>query len=415
MLAVPAVLVVFFRRYLPESPRFLLSKGRIEDANKSLTRSGRRTASGAAQARHHKQYVTEADIPVTGEDVSYAEVFKGENLKRTIAIGAASWMSFGAQVTLLFLMPILLVSRGLLAVGLAGVHHDHEHRHRCSAPARRPTWRARRRGGSTVTDRRRAGLHLGHLLRVVRQLDGADPGAGHDLPVLHDDAQHHARRCGHRSCSPRRCAPWAPRSSTESATSQAPSCRFAALFFFDRCGVAGVFAMIAVMYALLVVAARFGPETFGKPLEAVTEKPVLATRRLIRHPTRKEVPNMLTAQHLRHRTRPELPAAVLRRPPRPVRRRGLHGHGHRQGSRGPACSTTWTAARPTSPSVACGCRDVRGHTPQALRVRSGQPPVPQGPGDPEAAAGFRVVRTGRHRPSSHRASAAAHRMPSPRA
>jgi putative MFS transporter len=32
------------------------------------------------------------------------------------------------------------------------------------------------------------------------------------------------------------------------------------------------------MYGLLVVAARFGPETFGKPLEAVTEKPaVLAT------------------------------------------------------------------------------------------------------------------------------------------
>ncbi len=48
---------------------------------------------------------------------------------------------------------------------------------------------------------------------------------------------------------------------------------FAALFFFDRAGVAGVFAMIAVMYGLLVVAARFGPETFGKPLEAVTEKP----------------------------------------------------------------------------------------------------------------------------------------------
>ena len=46
ILAVPAVLVVFFRRYLPESPRFLLSKGRIEDANKSLTRLGRRKHRG---------------------------------------------------------------------------------------------------------------------------------------------------------------------------------------------------------------------------------------------------------------------------------------------------------------------------------------------------------------------------------
>ena len=51
---------------------------------------------------------------------------------------------------------------------------------------------------------------------------------------------------------------------------------FAALFFFDRAGVAGVFIMIAIMYGLLVVAARFGPETFGKTLESVTEKPVLA-------------------------------------------------------------------------------------------------------------------------------------------
>lgn len=34
---------------------------------------------------------------------------------------------------------------------------------------------------------------------------------------------------------------------------------FAALFFFDIAGVAGVFMMIAGMYVLLVVAAKFGP------------------------------------------------------------------------------------------------------------------------------------------------------------
>ena len=47
-------------------------------------------------------------------------MFKGKNLHRTVALGAASWMAFGAQVTLLFLMPTLLVSQGYSLSGLAG-------------------------------------------------------------------------------------------------------------------------------------------------------------------------------------------------------------------------------------------------------------------------------------------------------
>ena len=52
---------------------------------------------------------------------------------------------------------------------------------------------------------------------------------------------------------------------------------FAALFFFDRWGVPGVFAMIAVMYVLLYIASRFGPETFGKSLEEVSERKRILT------------------------------------------------------------------------------------------------------------------------------------------
>ena len=37
MLALPAVLIVFIRRYMPESPRYLLSRGRVEEANAALT------------------------------------------------------------------------------------------------------------------------------------------------------------------------------------------------------------------------------------------------------------------------------------------------------------------------------------------------------------------------------------------
>lgn len=63
LLAVPAVLVVVIRRYMPESPRFLLAKGRIDEANAALTV----LATGRLARRAPQRptpFLTEADIPV---------------------------------------------------------------------------------------------------------------------------------------------------------------------------------------------------------------------------------------------------------------------------------------------------------------------------------------------------------------
>ena len=272
ILAVPAVLVVFFRRYLPESPRFLLSKGRIEDANKSLTRLASGSINGLRKPGITKQFVTEADIPVPVKS-SYVNVFKGENLKRTAAIGAASWMSFGAQVTLLFLMPILLVSRGyslsdslaftmIMNVGsLFGA---------CAA--------------SYLAGKapRRMTVGIAAVLGCISAICFASFANTTALILVLGAIFQFFTMMLNTMLSV-----WSPELFPTSVRAMGTSVvngignvagavmPFAALFFFDRWGVPGVFAMIAVMYALLVVASRFGPETFGKPLEAVTEKPVL--------------------------------------------------------------------------------------------------------------------------------------------
>lgn len=113
MLALPALLVVVIRRYMPESPRFLLSQGRVEEANAALTvlASGRLTRRNAPI--DVTTYVTEADIPETAQEkVPLRALATPTSLRRTAAIGLASWMSFGAQITLLVLMPTILVAQG---------------------------------------------------------------------------------------------------------------------------------------------------------------------------------------------------------------------------------------------------------------------------------------------------------------
>ena len=273
LLAIPALLVVFFRRYLPESPRFLLSKGRVDEANQSLTRLDGGSIKALRKPGATKQYVPEADIPVQVKS-SYAEVFKGENLRRTAAIGAASWMSFGAQVTLLFLMPILLVSRGYSlsdSLAFTMIMNIGSLFGACAA--------------SYLAGKapRRLTVSIAAVLGCISAICFASFAHSTALILVLGMIFQFFTMMLNTMLSV-----WSPELFPTSVRAMGTSVvngignvagavmPFAALFFFDRAGVAGVFAMIAVMYALLVVAARFGPETFGKPLEAVTEKPVLA-------------------------------------------------------------------------------------------------------------------------------------------
>ncbi|WP_234793466.1 MFS transporter [Mycolicibacterium porcinum] len=274
ILAVPAVLVVFFRRYLPESPRFLLSKGRIEDANASLTRLAGGSISGLRKPGLTKQFVTAADIPPQTKS-SYAEVFTGENLRRTAAIGTASWMSFGAQVTLLFLMPILLMSRGYSlsdSLAFTMIMNIGSLFGACAA--------------SYLAGKapRRLTVGVAAVLGCISAICFASFANNAALILLLGAIFQFFTMMLNTMLSV-----WSPELFPTSVRAMGTSVvngignvagavmPFAALFFFDRFGVPGVFAMIAGMYALLVVASRFGPETFNKSLETVTEeKPVLA-------------------------------------------------------------------------------------------------------------------------------------------
>jgi MFS family permease len=116
LLGIPAVLIVFFRRYLPESPRHLLQKGDIEGANYSLTR----LASGRLRIRPDEVvgYVDSTTVAISESGKSesagqgLAAILRRPLRGRTIALGITAYMAWGSQFSVIILMPLLLVGEG---------------------------------------------------------------------------------------------------------------------------------------------------------------------------------------------------------------------------------------------------------------------------------------------------------------
>ncbi|MEV0484067.1 MFS transporter [Streptomyces sp. NPDC050508] len=269
LLALPALIVVVYRRRLPETPRFLLSQGRVDDANRSLARlTGDRLDPKHVPASV-PPVLTEADIPARQVKASPAAVFGPSVLSRTVTIGAASWMAFGAQVTLNFLMPTLLTERGytlsdsllytmIMNVGsLLGA---------CASALL-----AGRYGRRSVIG---VAGSLGCLTAVAFAVFAHQTAAILLLGALFQFFT---------MLTNTTLAVWSPelyptpiRASGTSIVNGIGNIAgavmpFAAVALWDRFSFAGVFGMVAVMYAALVIASRFAPETRSRTLEEVNE------------------------------------------------------------------------------------------------------------------------------------------------
>ncbi|WP_285539895.1 MFS transporter [Brucella sp. NBRC 12950] len=111
VLAIPAFLVVFFRRYVPETPRFLASQGKTEEANKVLSI----LASGTLRPKNLKikEYLSKPEASeVAPTKGNWKELFHQPFIGRTIPVAIAILMSYGAQLSVLTLMPMIFISMG---------------------------------------------------------------------------------------------------------------------------------------------------------------------------------------------------------------------------------------------------------------------------------------------------------------
>jgi MFS family permease len=268
LLALPALLVFVYRWFLPESPRYLLVEGKVGEANAVLSRLA------ANRLRRSKDMVVTPYVDVVEgsrlprQRVRLAEIFTGELARRTIVIWIVSAMTFGAQVTITVFMPTVLVSRGydvgasltyttiiniggLVGAVLASVFG----------------YRFKRRVvlgyGAVVAVLVAVAFGTANGLGMIIALGGAlqlmfillNTTTWVWAPELY----------------PTRVRAFGTGASVTVALVAASVVPLLAGAIFDAAGALGMFVMVGVMYVVMALTVRLGPETLGMSLEDVSE------------------------------------------------------------------------------------------------------------------------------------------------
>ncbi|MDO5746606.1 MAG: MFS transporter [Actinomycetaceae bacterium] len=112
LLFIPAIIVMYFRRHVPESPRYLATQGKIEEANIVLSK----IASGNLRTKETSftRYLVDTDATGIRKEKKggWTDVLQGIYLKRTLLLITAVACSYASQISMLTLMPNILVQSG---------------------------------------------------------------------------------------------------------------------------------------------------------------------------------------------------------------------------------------------------------------------------------------------------------------
>jgi putative MFS transporter len=268
LLALPALLVFVYRWFLPESPRYLLVEGRVDEANGVLTRLAAnrlRPIKGMPITR----YIDALEgNRLPRQRVRLSEIFQGRLARNTLVIWVVSATTFGAQVTITVFMPTVLVSRGLdvssslaytTIINIGGLV------------------------GAVLASvfgfrfKRRVVLGYGSIIAVVVAIAFGTSTNFALILVLGGLLQlmfillNTTTWVWAPEMYPTRVRAFGTGASVTVALLAASLMPLLAGVIFDAAGALGMFIMVGVMYVVMAVAVRFGPETQGVSLEEVSE------------------------------------------------------------------------------------------------------------------------------------------------
>jgi MFS transporter, putative metabolite:H+ symporter len=276
LLFFPALLVLYFRRFIPETPRYLASTGRIAEANLVLNRLARNRlagpidapevfldladASGAASAS-----ASELTAKAASQAGAWRLALRGRLLSRTLLLSVAVCMSYAAQISMLTLMPTILVAQGHQLSSSLWITLAMQSGSLLGAIS--AAWLASRQPRKKV-------LSLAAICGCLAGLAMAASG-GQLLSVI---------ACGvvfNFSVIVLNTTIWlyapelypTPVRGFGTSIILAVGSLSGGLFplisgaVFDAHGLRGMFSLLAALFVVLAVAVRFPEETFGKPME----------------------------------------------------------------------------------------------------------------------------------------------------
>ena len=110
---IPAALLFFVRRYMPESVRFLLSKGRIEEAERTVADIEQQSIGRPLTADEIKSIPTLRPEVGTQTKVTVFELLAPGRAKNTILLWIVSFGFLWASNGILFMLPTILQQRGI--------------------------------------------------------------------------------------------------------------------------------------------------------------------------------------------------------------------------------------------------------------------------------------------------------------
>jgi putative MFS transporter len=116
LLVVPALLLFFYRLYIPESPRYLLFRGKVEEANWVLSMLKNRTLRRKNVSYEPILHFDQANFTGPREKVDFREIFSRGLASQTICIWITAWMAVGTEIGITVFLPTVLKSEGFNVV-----------------------------------------------------------------------------------------------------------------------------------------------------------------------------------------------------------------------------------------------------------------------------------------------------------
>lgn len=106
---VPAVLLFFVRLVMPESVRYLLSRGRVEEAERTVAKIEKQ----AAEEKPLPPVVPVAGAGVEERGITVFELLTPERRRRTLLLWIVSFCFLWSSNGIIFMLPQILVQRGI--------------------------------------------------------------------------------------------------------------------------------------------------------------------------------------------------------------------------------------------------------------------------------------------------------------